>query len=69
MAMPPDFQRVVARAGAILGKDATRWLYKPNRSLAQLSPYEMAQSAAGARVVLGELERTIVAEDGFQSGH
>jgi uncharacterized protein (DUF2384 family) len=46
----------------MFGKYAEQWLHKPNRSLAQLSPYDMARSEAGARLVLAELNRTVVAE-------
>jgi len=61
MAETPDFAAVVRKAETLLGRDAQRWLYKPNRSFASLSPYEMAQSTVGARVVLDELARTIPA--------
>jgi uncharacterized protein (DUF2384 family) len=57
----PDFDAVVQKAQLLLGDEAQRWLYKPNRSFAQLSPYEMSQSPTGARIVLEELERTIPA--------
>ena len=53
----PDTQSVVARAKALLGQDAEMWLYRENRNLASLAPYEMAQSSAGALIVLRELER------------
>jgi hypothetical protein len=48
---------VVERAKALLGRDAEEWLYRQNRNLAKLAPFEMAQSSVGARVVLWELER------------
>jgi hypothetical protein len=53
----PDTQSIVARAKALLGRDAEMWLYRENRNLASLAPYEMAQSSAGALIVLRELER------------
>jgi hypothetical protein len=43
----------------MFGDYADRWLGKPNRSFAQLTPYELAQSSAGARLVLSELARTM----------
>lgn len=46
----------------MFGDDAKQWLFKPNRSLAQLSSYELAQSTDGARVVLAELNRTVLLE-------
>jgi uncharacterized protein (DUF2384 family) len=61
MPNPPDFDAVAEKARSLLGDEAQRWLYKPNRSFAQLSPYELAQSEVGARVVLEELDRTIPA--------
>ncbi len=57
----PNFAAVERMAAELLGSEAQRWLYKPNRSFASLSPYEMAQSEVGARVVLEELARTIPA--------
>jgi len=57
----PDFAAVARLAESLLGAEAQRWLYKPNRSFASLSPYEMAQSEMGARIVLEELARTIPA--------
>jgi hypothetical protein len=53
----PDAPFVIRRAKALLGKDAELWLYRQNRNLASLAPFEMAQSAAGAAIVLQELER------------
>lgn len=53
----PDTQSVVARAKALLGRDAEMWLYRENRHLASLAPFEMAQSSVGALIVLQELER------------
>ena len=58
-----DLETVERKARALFGDYAARWLSKPNRSLAQLSPHEMARSATGARLVLWELERTILTED------
>jgi hypothetical protein len=52
-----DTQSIVARAKALLGRDAEMWLYRENRNLASLAPFEMAQSSAGALIVLRELER------------
>ncbi len=46
----------------MLGTYAETWLRKANRSLAQLSPYEMARSEEGARLVLAEPERTVLAD-------
>jgi uncharacterized protein (DUF2384 family) len=57
----PNFAEVERMAQSLLGSETQRWLYKPNRSFAGLSPYEMAQSEVGARIVLEELVRTIPA--------
>jgi uncharacterized protein (DUF2384 family) len=54
------YEAVERKARSMFGKYAEQWLYKPNRSLAQLSPYDMAQSEEGARLVLAELERTVL---------
>ena len=53
----PDAQSIVQRAKALLGRDAEMWLYRQNRNLASLAPFEMAQSSVGALIVLRELER------------
>ena len=58
-----NYQAVERRARSMFGDYAKQWLFKPNRSLAQLSPYEMAQSADGARLVLAELDRTVLVEE------
>ncbi len=58
MPNPPDFAAVARKARSRLGDGAQRWLYKPNRSFARLSPYGLAQPEVGARGVLEELERT-----------
>jgi len=60
MSADPDFQAVERKARSMFGSYAKQWLFKPNRSFAQLSPYEMAQSAEGARLVLDELARTVL---------
>jgi len=57
-----SYDVVERKARSMFGKYAEQWLHKPNRSLAQLSPYEMARSEAGARLVLSELERTVLAD-------
>jgi len=64
-----DAPSVVARAKALLGKDAEEWLYRENRNLASLAPFEMAQSSAGALIVLWELERICKGESGAGSSH
>ena len=56
------YEAVERQARSMFGKYAEQWLNKPNRSLAQLSPYEMAQSEEGARLVLAELNRTVLAD-------
>jgi hypothetical protein len=56
------YEAVERKARLLFGSYADQWLHKANRSLAQLSPYEMARSAEGARLVLAELERTVLAE-------
>jgi uncharacterized protein (DUF2384 family) len=58
-----DYKTVERTARSIFGGAADLWLLKPNRHLAQLSPAELAQSAAGARVVLSELARAMPIED------
>ena len=60
----PHTKSVVARAKAVLGRDAEMWLYRENRNLAALAPYEMAQSSTGAMIVLRELERISQSEIG-----
>jgi hypothetical protein len=47
-----------SRAIEVLGRSrATRWLHARNRALAQLTPYELAETGhAGYRVALGALE-------------
>ena len=65
----PDTQSVVARAKALLGRDAEMWLYRENRNLASLAPYEMAQSSAGALIVLRELERICQIDHGAAGDH
>jgi hypothetical protein len=57
-----DLEAVELRAQSVFGDYARQWLSKPNRSLAQLSPYELAKSPAGARLVLAELEQAVVNE-------
>ena len=64
-----DVPSVVERAKALLGKDADVWLYRGNRNLASLAPFEMAQSSAGALVVLRELERLCKFEPGDLGKH
>ena len=56
------YEAVERKARSMFGTYAETWLHKANRSLAQLSPYEMARSEEGARVVLAELERTVLAD-------
>ena len=63
MSQAVNYEAVERKAYELFGPYAKYWLYKPNRSLAQLSPYELAQSQAGARVVLSELERTVLLTD------
>jgi uncharacterized protein (DUF2384 family) len=60
MSDPANYQAVEQKARSMFGRYAAQWLVKPNRSLAQLSPYEMSQSADGARLVLAELSKTIL---------
>ena len=62
MSEPASYDAVERKARSMFGKYADQWLHKPNRSLAQLSPYEMARSEAGARLVLAELARNVLAE-------
>lgn len=62
MAERATYEAVERKARSMFGKYAEQWLHKPNRSLAQLSPYEMAQSDAGARLVLAELARTVLVD-------
>jgi hypothetical protein len=47
-----------SRAVEVLGRaHATRWMHLSNRKLAQLSPYELAETSdVGYRVALGALE-------------
>ncbi|GGF04506.1 hypothetical protein GCM10011611_07400 [Aliidongia dinghuensis] len=57
------YEAVERKAHELFGAEYARhWLFKPNRTFAQLPPYEMAQSEVGARLVLRELERTILIE-------
>jgi hypothetical protein len=46
------------RAVEVLGRSrATRWMHLRNRSLAKLTPYELAETSdVGYRVALGALE-------------
>jgi uncharacterized protein (DUF2384 family) len=60
----PSYEAVEQCAHMMFGKYARQWLFKPNRTFAQLSPYEFAQSPDGARLVLAELKRTVLVEDG-----
>jgi uncharacterized protein (DUF2384 family) len=60
MTQPADYAMVANKARALFGREAERWLAKPNRSFAQLTPYELAQTPVGAQVVLEELDRTIL---------
>jgi hypothetical protein len=56
---PPHLNEVVERARELLGPDADRWLFKSNRHLAALSPYELAASPQGAKLVIRELEKAV----------
>jgi uncharacterized protein (DUF2384 family) len=45
-------------ARKVFGQKAKLWMQRPNRRLARLSPWELAESSeAGMRVVLTELGR------------
>jgi len=43
MADVADFAAVEREARTLFGEYASHWLFKPNKSLAHLSPYELAQ--------------------------
>jgi hypothetical protein len=46
-----DFPAVERKARTLFGEYASHWLFKPNRSLAQLSPYEHIDLAAAVKLV------------------
>jgi len=52
-----SLSRVEAEAKKVLGERAHNWLHRPHRSLDGMTPHELAQSPAGAWVVLRQLER------------
>jgi uncharacterized protein (DUF2384 family) len=66
MAASDDYETVERKARSLFGNYADHWLFKPNRSLAQLTPYELAQSPPGARLVLWELGRTVLTDTADQ---
>ncbi len=53
----PHLGEVVAQARKVLGGEAENWLHKRNRRLADLSPFELARTQPGAKVVMFELKR------------
>jgi uncharacterized protein (DUF2384 family) len=52
-----SLSNVEAEAKKVLGERAANWLHRPHRSLDGMTPHELAQSPAGAWVVLRQLER------------
>ena len=52
-----SLSNVEAEAKKVLGERAASWLHRPHRSLDGMTPHELAQSPAGAWVVLRQLQR------------